>query len=91
MKERCDEDVPLNAILCLGFQVSCKAMAKYHVQLVHNSIIRIQTLNLRITCTRHYPIEPLINLNCSLIHMVKMSIDKHTTSRKLQAHISQVN
>ena len=54
--------------LCLDFQVSCKAMAECHVQLVHNAIIRIRTLNLRITCTRHYPIEPLINLNCSLIH-----------------------
>jgi hypothetical protein len=55
-------------------------MAECHVQIVHNAIIGIQTLNLRITCTRHYPIEPLINLNCSLIHMVKMYIDKHTTA-----------
>ena len=71
-----------------GFQVSCKAMAESHVQ---HAIIRTWTLNLRITCTRHYPIEPLINLNCSLIHMVKMTIDKHTTFRHPQAHISQVN
>jgi hypothetical protein len=66
-------------------------MAECHVQLVHNTLIGIRTLNLKITCTRHYPIEPLINLNGSLIHMVKISIDKHTTPRKLKAHISQVN
>ena len=35
-----------------AFQVSCKAMTECHVQLVHNTIIGIQTLNLRITCTR---------------------------------------
>ena len=35
------EDVPLNAILCLGFQVSCRAMAECHVQLVHKALIEI--------------------------------------------------
>ena len=60
-------------------RVGCRAMAECYVQLVHNALIRIQTLNQRLTSTRHYPIEPLTNLNCSLIHMVKMSNDKHTT------------
>ena len=64
------------------------AMGECHVQ---HAIIWIRTLNLRISCTRHYPIEPLINLNLSLIHMVKITIDKHTTSRNIQAHNSQVN
>ena len=82
--------IPLMPYCASAFRgLGCRAMTECHVQVVHNCQIAIQTLNLRIT--RHYPIEPLINLNCSLIHMVKMYIDKHTTSRNLQAHISQVN
>ena len=69
--------------------LGCRAMAKCHVQ--QNCLIVIRTLKLRNTSTRHYPIEPLTNLKCRLIHMVKMSIDKHTTSRKLEAYISQMN
>ena len=64
--------------------LGCRAMAESHVQHVHNCLIGIWTVKLRITSTRHCPIEPLANIKCSLIHMVKMSIDKHTKSRKLQ-------
>ena len=69
-----------------AFQVSCRAIAKCHAQLFHNALIGIRNLNQRLTCTRHYPIEPLINLNCSLIHMVKMSIDKHTQHPENSKH-----
>ena len=79
------------------FQVLFKwlAMTECHVQLVHNALNEIRTFSLMITITRHYPIEPLSHWHSwtawSLIHMLKVSIDKHTLSRKLQAHISQEN
>ena len=39
------------------------AMTECHVQLVHNALIGIRTLNLRITSTRDYPDEPLTMRN----------------------------
>ena len=48
------------------------ATTECHVQLDYYALIGIQTLNLRITSTRHYPIEPLTILNCMKPHsMVK--------------------
>ena len=58
--------------------VPCRAMSECHVQLAPNTLIGIQTLNLWITNTRNYPIEPVTNLSWSLIHMFETSIDKHT-------------
>ena len=58
---------PLRPYCALALRlVGSRAMAGCHVQLVHNALIGIQTLNLRITSTMHYAIEPL-TLNTELL------------------------
>ena len=47
-------------------------MTECHVQIVHIALIKIQTLNLRITSTRHYPVEPLTCLNCMKPHSLQL-------------------
>ena len=64
--------LPLMPYCALAFRwMGCRVMADCHVQLVQNSLIRIQNLKLSIPSTSHYPIEQLTNLNCSLNHMAK--------------------
>jgi hypothetical protein len=78
----------LMKILILHFMQYCASAFKWAAKQWPNAMfslfmmIEIRTLNLRIPCARQYPIEPLLNLNCSPIHMVKMSIDKHPENSK---------
>jgi hypothetical protein len=44
------------------------ATTECHVQLVHNALIGVRTLNLRVISTWHYPIEPLTLQNCMKPH-----------------------
>ena len=56
------------SMLCFLNEKWQLAMTECHVQLIRNVLIGIQTLNLMITSTRHYPIEPLTFLNCMKPH-----------------------
>ena len=105
-----NKEVALNAILCLGRfletneQESCLAdefQGLFNIVFLinewHNTQIVLRTLNLRITSTRDYPVEPLrlLNLQEPHIHMVKMYFisaqhqenSKHT--RELRAFLEE--
>ena len=73
-------------------------MTECHVQLVHNALIWIQTLNLRITSTRN-PVAPLTLLNCKkphsqgenvLIRTQRQENYKHTFHNRIKGFIKVV-
>ena len=69
-------------------------MTEFHVQLVRNSLIRIQILNLRISSTQHYPVEPLTFLNCMKPHSygenVEQKTSKHTFQKRIKVFLKRV-
>ena len=65
------------------------AMTECHVQLAHNDLIRIQTLNLRMTSTRHYPVEPLTFLNWIKPHGENVDWEAHNIKKTPSTHFTR--
>ena len=75
------------------------AMTECHVQLDYYALIGIQTLNLRITSTRHNPIEPLTFLNCIKPHSQGENLligthqenSKHTFHKRIKGFLERIH